>query len=154
MFINTIISNGVFAVTFAAFIIVDSIALPTGAPQSACHDMTPRHGKISALSGSLAPYNLTVSNTQIVCGEAIEITLTGIANTDLFRGFLIEARPIDADDHIGDDPIGQFSLLSPTDVLAKILFCGDHIGVTFNLFAHTHLIVRVNSYTFIVFRTR
>lgn len=112
-----------------AICITVTFALPTGAPQSACHDMTPRHRNNVAQLGALAPYRLNVSTSEIVCDQVIGISLTGLQSDDMFRGFFIEVRPLDANGQIGDDPIGEFVIPEASKEFARIVDCGDDLGV-------------------------
>lgn len=61
---------------------------PSGAPGSACDNMTPGHG-FSAQVGA-APYTIAPSSGTYRCGESITVTLS--ATSGNFRGFLCQAR--------------------------------------------------------------
>lgn len=112
-----------------AICISATVALPTGAPKSACHDMIPRHGKNIAVIGALAPYRLNVSLSQIDSGQVITISLRGLSASDKFRGFFIEVRKLEENGNIGDDPIGEFTVPVASNGIARIVDCGDNMGV-------------------------
>lgn len=128
-----------------------SFALPTGAPKSACHDMTPHHRNFKAQLGSLAPYRLNVSKSEIDCGEVIQVTLQGIQDTDKFRGFFIQARELKVDGSLGDDPIGKFTI-PDGNVFARLVDCGDEIGVTYFTSIYFWVLIAINYFVLILER--
>lgn len=116
--------------TLFALCVGVNVALPTGAPKIACHDMTPRHGNNVALLGALAPYRLNVSSCDVNSGDVIDISLAGLTSTDKFRGFFIQVRQLDINGTLGDDPIGEFTVPAG-NVFAKIVDCGDNLMVIY-----------------------
>lgn len=103
------------------FIFVACIAVPaawaysSGAPTSACGDMTPQHGVDAQKSA--APYKLLLSTNQVRSNGEVELELRGNSKGDTIKGFLVQAR-------VGNQPIGQFKA-APGDKNVQTLNCGN-----------------------------
>lgn len=95
-------------------------ALPTGAPLLACQDMTPHHRNNTAACSD-PPFNLTVSVTSARCGEQIQVNLKGLSDSNMFRGFFVQARELKKG-KISQDPMGEF-FIDPGDTIAKTIDC-------------------------------
>lgn len=103
------------------FIFVACIAVPmawaysSGAPPSACGDMTPQHGVDAQKSA--APYKLLLSTNQVSSNDEVELELKGNGKGDTIKGFLVQAR-------VGNQPIGQFKV-SSGDKNVQTISCGN-----------------------------
>ncbi|XP_035692794.1 putative ferric-chelate reductase 1 isoform X1 [Branchiostoma floridae] len=91
-------------------------AYPSGAPASACLDMTPQHGPSEQTS--TPPYELVVSNDTYAGGDEIEVTLRRTGNSAQFRGFFIQARTPGS-----TDAQGQFTTVDSGTT--KTVNCGS-----------------------------
>ncbi|WAR01604.1 DFP3-like protein [Mya arenaria] len=80
-------------ITITCFIVLAMPSVVTGysagAPSGACDSMTPNHG--TTTSSAPIPYTLTVSTNTYDCNDVITVTL--VASSDAFKGFLCQARP-------------------------------------------------------------
>lgn len=95
----------------------------TGAPREACWDMTPQHGN-NTVSGSTAPYRLTVSSDEVFGGDELTVRLEAVPLEDnYFLGFLIQARTVDDKDQLGQTAVGEFVLNEENSRFAKLLDC-------------------------------
>lgn len=92
----------------------------SGAPDSECSSMTPRH-KVDAQKG-VSPYDIILDKKAIKAGETVLVTIKGHNNDDLIKGLLVQAR-------VGDTPIGYFDV-SPSRDYIQILNCGNGRGVS------------------------
>lgn len=82
-------------------------ASPGGAPQNddVCLDMLPRHQAES--QPHPAPFELSVSESNIKGGERLEITIRRTAS-DMFKGFLLQARTYNEFDESAFEIVGEF----------------------------------------------
>nr|XP_050052714.1 putative defense protein [Dermacentor andersoni] len=77
-----------------------SLALPSGAPESACHSMLPHHSGLRKFNGSDSPYRLVQEKAAFHPNESLAVTL--YTKNSLFKGFLVRAI-----DEQGND-VGHF----------------------------------------------
>ncbi|XP_030847144.1 putative defense protein 2 [Strongylocentrotus purpuratus] len=77
----------------------NSNAYPSGAPTSACGDMTPGHGFSSQTS--VSPYTISVSPAFYQPGQQMNVTISRNANTPALKGILLQARLTGTDEIIG-----------------------------------------------------
>ncbi|XP_050675501.1 putative defense protein Hdd11 [Leptidea sinapis] len=91
-------------------------AYSSGAPESACKDMIPRH-PVDAQK-SPAPYVVTTSSKVVKAGEQIQVTVTGKSPSDTVRGLMMQARA-------GDKPVGTFTIDS-TNKLVRLMKCDNN----------------------------
>ncbi|XP_078575179.1 putative ferric-chelate reductase 1 isoform X2 [Branchiostoma floridae x Branchiostoma japonicum] len=91
-------------------------AYPSGAPATACLDMTPQHGPSEQTS--TPSYELVVSNDTYAGGDEIEVTLRRTGNSAQFRGFFIQARTPGS-----TDAQGQFTTVDSGTT--KTVNCGS-----------------------------
>ncbi|XP_049869367.1 putative defense protein Hdd11 [Pectinophora gossypiella] len=90
-------------------------AYSSGAPESACVDMIPRH-PVSPQQ-TPAPYIITTSAKTVKSGNPIEVVISGKEESNTIGGLLLQARQ-------GNKPVGTFTVL-PNDPFAKPLNCGS-----------------------------
>ncbi|CAH1645074.1 unnamed protein product [Spodoptera littoralis] len=102
-------------VVLAASLVVAANAYSSGAPESVCGDMVPKHPV--PRQSSPPPYKITTSTQAAKAGTPLEIVISGNGPTDTIRGLLVQARA-------GDKPIGKFTL-KPNDPFAQLLNCGE-----------------------------
>ncbi|KAG7311689.1 hypothetical protein JYU34_002743 [Plutella xylostella] len=86
----------------------------SGAPDSACQDMVPRH-PVSAQK-SAAPYSITTSSKVVKAGQPLQVVISGRGASNTIRGLLLQARQ-------GGKPVGKFTV-APNDSFAKTVDCG------------------------------
>lgn len=114
---------------FSYFITVLSVvaytqAYSSGAPESACQDMIPRHPVEPRKHP--APYIITTSTKEVKAGTPMEVTISGKNSSDTIRGLMLQARAGEK----GDQIVGVFSKVSPNDPLVRTMKCkvdGDTI---------------------------
>ncbi|XP_075038628.1 putative ferric-chelate reductase 1 [Mixophyes fleayi] len=94
--------------------LVSVFGYPNGLISDSCDSMLPTHGGNTPQS-SVAPYNITVSNTKFVPGDIITVTLQSNSVSTPFKGFLLEARSVG-----GNRITGTFAT---TDGKAQTLTC-------------------------------
>ncbi|XP_046453195.1 putative defense protein 3 [Daphnia pulex] len=110
--------------TLSAFVSI-VYGLPTGAPTTACKDMTPNHLNYRPQT-SASPFRTVPANTLMAAGENLDILLETTA-TNQFRGFLTMA--FDAS-NTGAGPIGIISSVSDGQVIectAGFLNAATHV---------------------------
>ncbi|XP_028034065.1 putative defense protein Hdd11 [Bombyx mandarina] len=90
-------------------------AYSSGAPESACVDMIPKH-PVSPQT-STPPYTITTSTKTVKAGTPMEVVISGNKPENIIRGLLLEARQ-------GNNIVGKFTL-NPNDQFAKLLNCGE-----------------------------
>ncbi|CAH0726522.1 unnamed protein product, partial [Brenthis ino] len=88
----------------------------SGAPESACQDMIPRHPVEPQKRP--APYIITTSTKEVKAGTPMEVTIAGKSSADTIRGLMLQARTGDK----GDKIVGLFTV-APNDPLARTLKC-------------------------------
>ncbi|XP_025110413.1 putative defense protein Hdd11-like isoform X2 [Pomacea canaliculata] len=79
-------------------------AYSSGAPASACSDMTPRHGGTKPTTP--APFRVTVTPGIFRPGDVLDVTISS-SDSRMFKGFLLEARS--ANNPSSTELIGTFS---------------------------------------------
>lgn len=92
----------------------------SGAPESECSSMTPRH-HVDPQKGP-SPYDIILDKKAIKAGDTVLVTIKGRKADDLIKGLLVQAR-------VGETPIGQFDV-SPSKDYIQILNCGNSRGVS------------------------
>ncbi|XP_028179339.1 putative defense protein Hdd11 [Ostrinia nubilalis] len=85
----------------------------SGAPESACEDMIPRHPVPP--QKSKAPYTITTNTKVVKAGSPLEVVISGKGASDTIRGLLLQAR-------VGDKPVGTFTI--PPNEPFQLLNCG------------------------------
>ncbi|XP_054153725.1 putative ferric-chelate reductase 1 [Oppia nitens] len=75
---------------------------PSGAPESVCNTLTPKHGESQARGAESSPYNLVQSHQDYVARDRIKVTLSAPQGQS-FRGLIVQAY----DPHTGA-AIGKF----------------------------------------------
>ncbi|KAM8930626.1 putative defense protein 3 [Pelodytes ibericus] len=94
------VSSVINIVPLLAAIFTPHVAgFPNGDVKVACVTMEPRHG-VSAQTNA-APYNISVSKTNITGEETVIVTLSANPGAPGFKGFLIQARTGNNTDAIG-----------------------------------------------------
>ncbi|XP_045515486.1 putative defense protein Hdd11 isoform X1 [Pieris brassicae] len=110
-------SKMIFAkVCLALALLIGADAYSSGAPESACKDMIPRH-PVEAQTRP-APYKITTSTKVVKAGTPMEVTLSGNSPSDTIRGIMLQARGSD------DKPVGTFTV-SPNNPLARLMKCDN-----------------------------
>ena len=100
------------------------LSYSSGAPPSACADLTPKH-KVDP-QRSASPYDILLSKNKIRSGDTVELTLVGKSGRDTITGFICQAR-------VGKTPIGQFHVPSATSALAQATDCnGNQVSYSKN----------------------
>ncbi|KAH9640923.1 hypothetical protein HF086_015618 [Spodoptera exigua] len=102
-------------VVLAVSLVVAANAYSTGAPESVCGDMVPKHPVPP--QSTPPPYKITTSTQTAKAGTPLEIVISGNGPANKIRGLLAQARA-------GDKPIGKFTL-KPSDPFAQLLNCGE-----------------------------
>ncbi|PZC83325.1 putative defense protein Hdd11 [Helicoverpa armigera] len=102
-------------VVLAVSLVAAANAYSTGAPESVCQDMVPKH-PVPAQS-SPSPYTITTSTKTVKAGAPMEVVISGKAPSNTIRGLLLQARQ-------GDKIVGKFTL-KPNDPFAQLLNCGE-----------------------------
>ncbi|XP_038058460.1 serine-rich adhesin for platelets-like [Patiria miniata] len=87
----------------------------TGAPETACVDMTPRHKDVVAMDTE-SPYRLEIDDSTVSPGGVITVTITG--GRAQFRGFLLQARWVNDDQNPA-----AVGLFTPSDRRMQTLAC-------------------------------
>ncbi|CRL04023.1 CLUMA_CG017141, isoform A [Clunio marinus] len=85
----------------ASDFVTNSLALPNGAPESACATMTPQHGVEPQTSES--PFRIVVPKSNINGGEIIDVTIE-VDPGRTFKGFFINAKTIEDEPRV----VGEF----------------------------------------------
>lgn len=85
-----------------SFVVAECLALPNGAPATACDHMTPGHG-VQA-QDTISPYQLRVSEKSVKGGETITVEIFSTVIGETFQGFLLQART-EGDDY---EIVGEF----------------------------------------------
>ncbi|KAG6459360.1 putative defense protein Hdd11-like [Manduca sexta] len=105
-----------FTYTFAMLLVAGYVsAYGSGAPQSACQDMIPRHPV--GPQNTSAPYIITTSTKVVKAGTPMQVTISGKKPENTMRGILLQARQ-------GDKIVGKFTL-DDNDSFAQLLDCGE-----------------------------
>ena len=92
----------------------ESLGFSSGAPNSRCGDMTPKHDNHSS-SAETSPYSVKVGKPYYMPGENVRVSIE--SSSDDIKGFLIQARQVG-----GNVAVGSFS--SAPDG-GQLLNCGD-----------------------------
>lgn len=92
-------------------------AYSSGAPESVCSDMTPKHPVDP--QKTKFPYKISVSKNEVKSGETVDITVGGDKN---FKGYLLQVRD-------GDKAVGTF-VVSDSDKYTRAINCNDIKGVS------------------------
>lgn len=79
-----------FLVPFILYIF-EANGRPNGAPNSACEDLSPRHGKNIAQNDT-SPFKIKVNSTKVENGQIIEVTVESNDSKRRFRGLILQAR--------------------------------------------------------------
>ncbi|XP_075992059.1 reeler domain-containing lethal (2) 34Fc [Anticarsia gemmatalis] len=98
-----------------AIALVGANAYSSGAPESVCQDMVPKHPVPPQKTPP--PYTVTTSTKVVKAGTPMEVVVSGKAPENTIRGLLLQARA-------GDKIVGKFTL-APNDPFAKLLNCGE-----------------------------
>ena len=94
-------------------------SLSSGAPDSACSSMQPRHGQFAPQTSQAPPYTISPNTSETFGGGRIIVKLE--SNPDVFKGFLIQARDSQ------DSPLGRFH----TAVHATLSCSGENVSILF-----------------------
>ena len=92
-----------------------AVAYRHGAPQSACHSLTPRHGHARPQTDE-PPYSLELTRDTSTPDWSIRVTLKGNREQNTFQGFLVQARE-------DSSPIGHFTVLEEFSDISQLLRC-------------------------------
>lgn len=100
--------------------VVSTNAYSAGAPGEACFDMIPQH-HVDPQS-SKAPYRIQLSKNQLRSGDRVDITISGLSQSDTIKGFMVQAR-------VGETPVGKW-IVDKSNSYGQPLNCGNGIAVS------------------------
>jgi Reeler domain len=97
-----------------------AFSLSAGAPDLACNNLTPQHGT-TVPQTSPFPASVEVP-IGIESGSTVQVRIFGINPDFVFRGFMIQAKPL--------DNVGTLGIFRPVDANAQQLNCFSQVGST------------------------
>ncbi|KAJ8729585.1 hypothetical protein PYW08_001166 [Mythimna loreyi] len=104
-------------VVLAVSLVAAANAYSTGAPESVCQDMVPKHPVPK--QSSPPPYTITTSTKSVKAGTPMEVVVTGKGPANTIRGILFQARDVQT-----DKIVGTFTL-KPSEKVLQLLNCGE-----------------------------
>ncbi|KAJ2944605.1 hypothetical protein O0L34_g3959 [Tuta absoluta] len=102
-------------VVLAVALVAYAEGYSSGAPDTACQDMVPKHPV--AAQKVAAPYIVTTSTKVVKAGQPMQVVISGKSASNTIGGLLLQAR-------VGNKPVGTFSVPAG-DRFAQLLNCGS-----------------------------
>ncbi|KAJ8726206.1 hypothetical protein PYW07_000904 [Mythimna separata] len=108
-------------VVLAVALVAAANAYSTGAPESVCNDMIPKHPVPKQTSPP--PYTIETSTKTVKAGTPMEVVVSGNTPANKIRGLLVEARNVKPKVPIVPEILGTWTL-APNEKVAQLLNCG------------------------------